>query len=160
MSRLPVKLLVAILHLALPRMGLIARGAYYHSRFYMRILYFMRAVSKRWQDIIDGTPSFWTTLPAHVNDASILRSSPLPLCIVYHHTSKPGKFPSAKMFLGIIAPTRPRWSTLALYLDGPATLSGYFEAPTPILQTIIVRRASQSHVYQPKRRALGVPWRT
>ncbi|KAG8913590.1 hypothetical protein FRC00_002064, partial [Tulasnella sp. 408] len=63
MSRLPDELLIAILNFSLSQYD------YYHSHFDMETLYIVCAVSKQWQDIVDGTPSFWTTilstLPAH-----------------------------------------------------------------------------------------------
>lgn len=108
MSRLPNELLIAILNFALSQYD------YYHSHFNMKTLYIMRAVSKRWQEIVDGTPSFWTTilstLPAHVIEVAILRSSPLPLSVVYRLPWYPitSKLLSAKTFLDIIAHTRPR----------------------------------------------------
>lgn len=67
------------------------------------MLYIIRSVTKQWQDIIEGTPCFWTiilsTLPHHVIETSIRRSANLPLYVIYWDLGFTGdKHPSALEF--------------------------------------------------------------
>lgn len=143
--QLPIELIIGIFQLALPEIPFVSGYPYIYSRSYIRTLYLIRSVTRRWRGIIDGVPSFWTTIdstfPPHINEASILRSSNLPLSIIYRHPQLPHEIqnPSATEFLKTIAHTRPRWSTVALDLYHPATISDYLGAPLPLLQTVAVR---------------------
>lgn len=146
-SQLPTELLTGILQLSLPEIDFKSRSASFSSRSYMKRLYTMRFVAKRWQEIIEGTPTFWTTiasaLPSHVNEASIIRSSGLPLDVIYYHPGyvNPVNHPSEAEFLKLIQHSRPRWSAITLDLYDPSAMAGYLGAPSPLLQTIIVRSA-------------------
>ncbi|KAG8918283.1 hypothetical protein FRC01_001949, partial [Tulasnella sp. 417] len=117
----------------------------YTSRLYMRALYTIREVSRHWQDVVDGTPSFWTvvlsTLPPHVNNATMVRSAALPLTVVYEY---PGEWnmrrhPASWMFYRTIAHTRARWSALVLDISDDGDIPEYLADPAPLLQTVIVR---------------------
>ncbi|KIO25114.1 hypothetical protein M407DRAFT_25547 [Tulasnella calospora MUT 4182] len=95
----------------------------------------MRLVGKRWQEIIDGTPTLWTSVllayvPPHANEMTILRSNNRPLSVVYEPGPQ-GKQPPVKDFLATIAHTHSRWSTYS----GPI-VPEYLETPGPLLQTI------------------------
>lgn len=142
-SQLLTELLVAVLQFALPQADFTSQSASFHTRICMKMLYIMRSVAKRWQDIIEGTPSFWTTilstLPSHVNEASIRHSADLSLSVIYQYpgSANAAKYPSAPEFLDTIVHTRQRWSAIALY--GTTNMSGYIGDPAPLLQTIIVR---------------------
>ncbi|KAG8916502.1 hypothetical protein FRC00_000057, partial [Tulasnella sp. 408] len=106
----------------------------------MRTLSTIRLVAKRWQQIVDGTPVFWkfiiSTLPPHVNEATVTRSRNGPLTIIYSYGPMytGGPRPYAEDFLRSLAHTFPRWSAYS----GPL-VSGYFHMPAPHLQTIILR---------------------
>lgn len=110
----------------------------------MRMLYIVRQVAKQWQEVIDGTPSFWTiilsTLPLHVNNTTIMRSENLPLLVVYEYVTAPNEnhHPSPEQFLETVAHTRFRWSALSLDISDETCMPGYLEAPAPLLQTLVV----------------------
>ncbi|KAG8901746.1 hypothetical protein FRC01_009751 [Tulasnella sp. 417] len=102
----------------------------------------MRFIAKRWQEIIDGTPTFWKfvapALPPHVHEATIRRSGTSSLVIVYPtnpHRRITDTGPSIYDFLNRLAHTSSRWS--AYY--GPM-VPEYFDKPAPRLQTIILTR--------------------
>lgn len=138
-SHLPTELLVTIIHSALQSTHTfeIVESC---LRIYMRRLYTMRRVAKRWQEIIEGTPTFWTfvlaTLPPHVNEMTILRSGTCSLSFVYAPTTfgTMGKQPPLQDFLATVVHTRSRWSAY----NGPV-VSEYLEAPAPLLQKISLR---------------------
>ncbi|KAG8910224.1 hypothetical protein FRC01_006454, partial [Tulasnella sp. 417] len=104
----------------------------------MRKLYGMRLVAKRWQEIIDGTPTFWTfvlsILPPDVNEATVLRSGNGLLAIVYVLTPRTGGYLSAKDFFASWAHIFPRWSAYR----GPL-LSEYLAKPAPHLEKVILK---------------------
>ncbi|KIO25115.1 hypothetical protein M407DRAFT_25548 [Tulasnella calospora MUT 4182] len=137
-SRLPPELLVAILKFELQSNYFMAESTIpttdFYLRLYMRRLYTMRLVGKRWQEIIDGTPTFWifvlASLPPHVNDTTILRSKTRPFSVVYAPGTE-GKQPPVKDFLAMIAHTHSRWSAYT----GPA-VPEYLDAMGPLLQEI------------------------
>ncbi|KAG8917358.1 hypothetical protein FRC01_002504 [Tulasnella sp. 417] len=100
----------------------------------------MRFIAKRWQEIIDGTPTFWKfvvpALPPHVHEATIRRSGTSSLAIVYPKNPRrriTDTVPSIDDFLNRLAHTSSRWS--AYY--GPM-VPEYFDKPAPRLQTIII----------------------
>ncbi|KAG8891552.1 hypothetical protein FRC01_014639, partial [Tulasnella sp. 417] len=107
----------------------------------------MRSVTKLWQSIIEGTPSFWTTivstLPSYVNEASIIRSANLPISIIYYHPgyANPAHRPTEAEFLELVQHSRPRWSAVTLDLYHSTEIAGYLEAPLPLLRMITVRSA-------------------
>ncbi|KIO24157.1 hypothetical protein M407DRAFT_26431 [Tulasnella calospora MUT 4182] len=143
-SQLPTELLTGIIQLSLPEIDFKLHSASFRLRSHMKRLYIMRSVTKRWQAIIEGTPSFWITiasaLPSDVNEASVLRSSNLPLSIIYRDP-RPGlsnDHLSATEFLKLVQHTRPRWSSLVLDLYDNTDMSNYLGVPLPLLQTIIV----------------------
>lgn len=143
--QLPTELLASVLHSALPRLELTSCSEAFTSRMYMRSLYTIRQVSKQWKGVVDGTPSFWavvlSTLPPHVNDATIIRSATLPLTIVYEYIGKRNirGHPTPDTFLRTIAHTRSRWSALVLDIPNDGSIPGYLAAPAPLLQTLVVR---------------------
>lgn len=146
-SRLPTELLAEIFQLSLSEVDLKSRSASFNSRSNVKRLYTMRAVTKRWHGIIEGTPSFWTTLvsalPLHVNEASILRSSNLPLFVIFYHSEPLNPVyhhsDATNKFLKLIQHTRSRWLAIVLGFFDPTDMSQYLEAPLPLLQSIIVR---------------------
>ncbi|KAG8901745.1 hypothetical protein FRC01_009750, partial [Tulasnella sp. 417] len=85
-SRLLTELFAEVIRLALPEVDFTHRSLVDQARLHVRRLYGMRLIAKRWQEIIDGTPTFWTfvvrTLPPHVHEATIRRSGTSPLVIV------------------------------------------------------------------------------
>ncbi|KAG8908063.1 hypothetical protein FRC01_007506, partial [Tulasnella sp. 417] len=159
-SQLPTELLIAILQLSLPEIHLRSRYAALNLGFRMKRLYTMRAVTKRWQQVIDGTPSFWTiivsTLPLHVNEKSILRSSDLPLSLIYDDTRLvgPPNHPS-DTFFKLVQHSRLRWAALAMSLDDPGILSDYVAATLPLLHTIILRISRPHGFHSEPRELLG-----
>ncbi|KAG9050601.1 hypothetical protein FS837_004126 [Tulasnella sp. UAMH 9824] len=142
-SHLPTELLAVIFQLSLTEIDFKSRYASPSLREHVKELYIMRSVTKRWQAIIEGTPSFWTTiafeLPSHVNEASILCSSNLPLFIFCYNPVFRLDRRSETEFLKLIQPVRARWSVLTLDLYDQTALSDYLGSPSPLLQTIIVR---------------------
>ncbi|KAG8897857.1 hypothetical protein FRC01_011138, partial [Tulasnella sp. 417] len=104
------------------------------------MLYTLRSVAKRWQNIIDGTPTFWTyvqsTLPPHVNEATIIRSGNGPLTVVYPYTTAPKAYDpvSPEQFLLSFAHTFHRWAGSS----GPV-VPGYLDKPAPHLTKISLR---------------------
>lgn len=155
-SQLPAELLVSVLHPALPLVEFTATEGAYTMQKYMRMVFTIRRVAKRWQEVVDGTPSFWTfvlsTLPPHVNNATITRSANLPLAIIY---DSPGEqsmrhHPSSEEFLETITQTRTRWSTVVLDSCEDTCISEYLAAPAPLLQTVVVRSSwFSSEVLEP-----------
>lgn len=142
-SQLPAELLAQIFHLSLPPIDFKLRNASSSSCSHVKRLYILRSITKWWQTIFEGTPSFWTTiaseLPSHVIEESIIRSSSLPLIIIHDSMLlRPNNCPPEAEFLKAIQHTRPRWSALILDLCYKATMSSYLGAPLPLLQTIIV----------------------
>ncbi|KAG8898998.1 hypothetical protein FRC01_010704, partial [Tulasnella sp. 417] len=139
-AQLPVELLTQIFYSALPpvtfRDDLIDAGTF----LYVRRLYAIRLISKQWQEIIDGIPTFWTfvisTLPPHVIGATMKRSQNGPLVIVYPYRALNNRHDrvSARYFLDSVAHTFPRWSAYS----GPM-ISGYFDRPAPHLRSLILR---------------------
>lgn len=144
-SQLPIELLISILQLSLPHVEFPSNAETTTSHLYMRMLYSIRLVSKQWQEIVDGTPNFWTvilsTFPSHVNAATIHRSAELPLAIVYEAPMEPNDddHPSSEAFLQTIKETRLRWSVVVLDLYEEKSISGYIADPAPLLQTLVVR---------------------
>ncbi|KAG8910812.1 hypothetical protein FRC01_006115 [Tulasnella sp. 417] len=140
--QLPTEILTYIIHWALPSVKITPAHAVTTSDAYMRLLYALRQVSKRWQDLVDGTPSFWTvilsTLPFHANNATIFRSASGPLTIVFEDSEEPNTSDRGSAFLGMIAHTRSRWSTI--YLNGCSEncLAGFLATPAPLLRTVAV----------------------
>lgn len=160
-SKLPTELLNSILHLTLPHVEFTSWDEASTSRQYMQALYTTRSVSKQWQEVLDGTPSFWTvvlsTLPQHVNNATMIRSANLPLSVVYEY---PGEWnthghPSSERFLRTIAHTRSRWSVLVLDISDDTHMPGYLAAPAPLLQTIVVRSSCQEDLDREPLELLG-----
>ncbi|KAG8907377.1 hypothetical protein FRC00_011893, partial [Tulasnella sp. 408] len=143
-SQLPTETLIIIIHWALPRVEFTSIHRAVSSRMYMRKLYTLRQVSKRWQYLIDGTPAFWpvilSKLPHHVNNATIVRSASRPLAIVDEIPEEPNlhNHPSPEEFLDTIAHTRSRWSALALDVRDGEGMSGYLATPAPLLQIVVV----------------------
>ncbi|KAG8910914.1 hypothetical protein FRC01_006052 [Tulasnella sp. 417] len=137
--QLPTELLAEIFRSSLPSAELTLNRVEARLLSYMRKLYKMRLVAKRWQEIIDGTPTFWTfvlsILPPDVNETTILRSRNGFLAIVYAFAPREGGYLSAKDFFKSCAHIFPRWSAYR----GPL-LSEYLEKPAPQLETIIVMR--------------------
>ncbi|KAG8909045.1 hypothetical protein FRC01_007188 [Tulasnella sp. 417] len=136
---LPTELLAEIFQSTLPSVDLMLDQVEARLLSYMRKLYGMRLVGKRWQEIIDGTPTFWTfvlsILPQHVNEATILRSGNGLLVIVYALNGYTKGQPSAKDFFKSWAHTFPRWSAYR----GPL-LSQYLDKPAPQLEKVILMR--------------------
>ncbi|KAG8918280.1 hypothetical protein FRC01_001946 [Tulasnella sp. 417] len=134
-SQLPTELLAEILHstlhLAKPNYGTVDIGIC----SYMQRLYTLRRVAKHWQEVIEGTPTFWTfvlsALPPHVNAMAILRSKNHTLSVVYAPTMFGRRLDrlTPKDFLATVAHTRPRWSAY----DGPV-VPEYLESPAPLLR--------------------------
>ncbi|KAG8910811.1 hypothetical protein FRC01_006114, partial [Tulasnella sp. 417] len=151
-SRLPTELLISTLHLTLPKIDLEPTYEMDPSRLYMQMLYNIRQVAKQWQQVIDGTPSFWTiivsTMPLHVNNAAIMRSGSLPLIIVYKYADQPNEegLPSPEEFLQTILHTRSRWSAVTLDFRDDKDMSGYLADPAPLLQTIAIRSSLKGEV--------------
>ncbi|KAG8918282.1 hypothetical protein FRC01_001948 [Tulasnella sp. 417] len=151
-AQLPTELFTSVLHLALPCVDLTSCQEAYTSRLYMRALYIIRRASRHWQDVVDGTLSFWTvvlsTLPPHVNNATILRSATLPLTVVYEYSSERNihGHPSSRAFYRSIAHTRARWSALILDISGDGDMPEYLADPAPLLQTVIVRSSSREEL--------------
>lgn len=144
-SQLPAELLVSVLHLALPQVEFTSTFGANTLQKYMRMLFTIRRVAKRWHEVVNGTPFFWnfilSTLPPHVNNATITRSADLPLAIVYDSSGDPNihHHPSSEEFLETIAQTRTRWRTIVLDSCEDTCITGYLAAPAPLLQTVIVR---------------------
>ncbi|KIO25121.1 hypothetical protein M407DRAFT_25554 [Tulasnella calospora MUT 4182] len=144
--QLPTETLTSIIHWALPYAGFTSINEAIDSSWeYMRKLYILRRVSKRWYDVIDGTPSFWTvllsTLPSHVNGATVVRSASRPLAIVFEHPEEPNidDHPSPEEFLGTVGPTRSRWSAVALDTFDDEGISEYLATSAPLLHTVVIR---------------------
>ncbi|KAG8913900.1 hypothetical protein FRC01_004331 [Tulasnella sp. 417] len=135
---LPTELLAEIFRSTLPSIDLMSDQVEARLHSYMQKLYGMRLVAKRWQGIIDGTPTFWTfvlsILPPHVNEATMLRSGNGLLAIVYALDAYTKGQPSAKDFFKSWAHTFPRWSAYR----GPL-LSQYLDKPAPRLEKVILR---------------------
>lgn len=136
-SQLPTELFVKILNLELHSSAPLADILEETLYFYMQRLYTMRLVAKRWQQIIDGTPTFWTfvlsTLPPDVNRMTIMRSNNGPLSIIYPSqvVGNPSKRVLPKDFLATVAHTRSRWFTYS----GPL-VPEYLGTTAPLLQKI------------------------
>lgn len=143
-SKLPTELLNSTLLLALPDVRFMPGDATTSSHEYFQTLYTIRRVAKRWQEIIDGTPSFWTiilsTLPPHVNNTIILRSAKIPLTVVYDEYN----LLSSGEFLPAITHTRHRWSAVVLHVSNDASTRGFLASPAPLLHTIILRSSSNN----------------
>ncbi|KAG8914941.1 hypothetical protein FRC01_003858 [Tulasnella sp. 417] len=144
-SQLPTELFTGILQLSLPEFDIELHSAPYSSHFRVKRCYILRSVTKRWQTIIEGTPSFWTTvvstLPSYVNETSIIRSANLPISIIYYHPgyTNPAHLLTEVEFLKIIQHSRPRWSAISLNLYDSTAMVDYIGTPLPLLRTIIVR---------------------
>ncbi|KIO27552.1 hypothetical protein M407DRAFT_23238 [Tulasnella calospora MUT 4182] len=143
-SQLPTELLAEIIRLALPPVDFMHEDLDLYAVFHVQMLYAMRLIAKQWQEIIDGTPTFWifvvSTLPPYVNEATIRRSGSGPLAILY--AMKPrfsGYSASLHNFLEPLAHTFPRWSTYS----GPI-VEKYLDKPAPHLQRIILMRSMRS----------------
>ncbi|KAG8910294.1 hypothetical protein FRC01_006409, partial [Tulasnella sp. 417] len=164
-SQLPTELLLGILWLALPEIRFSTRYVEILARSYMRTICRMRSVTKRWQVVIEGTPSFWTllsnTFPSHVNKTNILRSSELPLMVLYQGSKivDEGEYPteylSAAKFLRHIASTRLRWSTVALDFHYRTIMSDYLGAPLPLLREVVVRSSRDGNQFAEPEELLG-----
>ncbi|KAG8906032.1 hypothetical protein FRC00_012876, partial [Tulasnella sp. 408] len=138
---LPNELLAELFRLALPSIDFMSDLVESRVLSFVRILYQMRLVAKRWQEIIDFTPTFWTfllsNLPPHVKEATITRSKNSRLSLVHASTilKNGDNHLSAGEFLGSLAHTYPRWSAYS----GPL-VPEYFDRPAPHLQTISLKR--------------------
>ncbi|KAG8913050.1 hypothetical protein FRC00_003163, partial [Tulasnella sp. 408] len=136
-SQLPTELFVAILRLELLSTDSMAENTEYYASFYMRRLYSMRLVAKRWQETIDGTAAFWTfilsSLPPDVNNMTTIRSNNGPLSLIYSSQVSGNGINrlSPKDFLAAVAHARARWSAYS----GPI-VPEYLESPAPLLQQI------------------------
>ncbi|KIO16010.1 hypothetical protein M407DRAFT_34356 [Tulasnella calospora MUT 4182] len=143
--QLPTEILAEIFRLVLPSVDFFPYVVEVESLAYVRMLYGMRLIGKRWQEIIDGTPTFWTfvlsALPPHINKATINCSDTGPLTIIYATRDFANGYnhPSAKDFLDAMEETFPRWSA---YI-GPC-VAGYIDRPAPNLQTIVLWDPSES----------------
>ncbi|KAG9042450.1 hypothetical protein FS837_010843 [Tulasnella sp. UAMH 9824] len=139
-SQLPPELLAEILQLALPSITLTVTLDEVRLFFYMRMLYTMRRVAKGWQDIIDGTPTFWEfvldSLPTHVNDMTVLRSSNNPLYVMHAHSKYATAkiYPSPAAFFQAFTHVLPCWSGY----HGPL-VSEYLQDAVPLLQNLDIR---------------------
>lgn len=146
-SHLPTETLISIIHWGLPRVDFTYIFGAISSHRYMRRLYALRQVSKRWQNVIDGTPAFWpvifSKLPHHVNNATIARSASRSLAVVYEIPEEPNvhNHPSPEEFLNTIVHTRYRWSAVALDVREGEGMSGYLATPAPLLQTVVINNA-------------------
>ncbi|KAG8910382.1 hypothetical protein FRC01_006366, partial [Tulasnella sp. 417] len=160
-SRLPTELLLGIFRLALPEIRFSTRYVEIWARSYMKTLCRMHSVTKRWQVVIEGTPSFWTllssTFPSHVNKTNILRSSELPLMVLYQGSEigDETEYLSAAEFLKHIASTCLRWSTVALDFYDPTTMSDYLGAPLPLLREVVVRSSRYRNRIAEPQKLLG-----
>ncbi|KIO26483.1 hypothetical protein M407DRAFT_24204 [Tulasnella calospora MUT 4182] len=138
-SQLPTELVVKIFQFALPSPEFTLNEVKSQIISYMRTLYTIRLIAKRWQEIVDGTPTFWkfvmSSLPPHVNEATLSRSGDGPLFVIYappifingdHH-------PTPQDFVESLAHTFPRWSAYS----GPL-VPGYFHMPAPHLQATVL----------------------
>ncbi|KAG8915131.1 hypothetical protein FRC00_007561 [Tulasnella sp. 408] len=143
--QLPTELVIKIFQFALPSADSMLNEVEAQIISYMRTLSTIRLIAKRWQQIVDDIPLFWkfiiSTLPPHVNEATIIRSKNGPLRIIYScgPMYPGGPEPSAEDFLGSLAHTFPRWSAYS----GPL-VSRYFHVPAPHLQTIILKDGGTS----------------
>ncbi|KIO25117.1 hypothetical protein M407DRAFT_25550 [Tulasnella calospora MUT 4182] len=144
-SQLPTELLVFIFQSTLVRVDFMSNNQPTEALRRTQMIYTMRQVSKRWQGLIDGTPSFWifilSTLPPHVINATLNRSANLPLSIIYDDPMQPNihGYPSPEEFLRTIAHTRSRWFAIALETKNNKCLPGYLATPSRLLQTVVVR---------------------
>lgn len=146
-STLPTELLVEIIRLALPPVEFMLPELEFCAFLHVQRLYTMRSVAKRWQEIIDEIPLFWTfvvsTLPSHVNEATIRRSGTGPLAIVHARErvfdTYSDAWPSLEDFLDPLAYTFPRWSAYS-----GLVASKYFDKPAPQLQKIILTQSTWS----------------
>ncbi|KIO15654.1 hypothetical protein M407DRAFT_34385 [Tulasnella calospora MUT 4182] len=148
-SQLPTELLAEMIRLALPSVDIMLPHMDVCVFVHVRGLYTMRLIAKQWQEIIDGTPTFWTyvlsTLPPHVNKATISRSGTCPLTIISAAMTSDNvdNHPSTDNFLGSLAHTYPRWSA---YI-GPV-VSGYLDKPAAHLQTIILGEGHGTEAFE------------
>ncbi|KIO26490.1 hypothetical protein M407DRAFT_24211 [Tulasnella calospora MUT 4182] len=148
MSQLPTELVVKIFEFALPSADLTLYGV-----SYVRTLYAIRLIAKRWQEIVDGTPTFWkfviSILPPHVNEATLSRSGNSPLTVIYstERSDIGHDHPSAQDFVDSLAHTFHRWSAY----NGPV-VSGYFDKQAPHLRAIVLW---QGETYIPVLELLG-----
>ncbi|KAG9050602.1 hypothetical protein FS837_004127 [Tulasnella sp. UAMH 9824] len=160
-SQLLIELLANIFQLSLHEVDFKSKSISSTSRSNVKRLYCIRAVTKRWKGIIEGTPSFWTTvvssLPLYVNEASILLSSNLPLSVISYRPEpgNPVVHPSDAKFLKLIEHTRSRWSVMVLGLYDSTSMSEYLRAPLPLLHTIIVRSTRFIFSFEPELKLLG-----
>lgn len=146
-SKLPTELLVEIIRLELPPVDFMHPNLDFCAFLHVQRLYTIRSVAKRWQEIIDGTPPFWTfvvsTLPYHVNESTIRRSGTGPLAIVYAHErvfdTYSDAWPSLEDFLDPLDHTFPRWSAYS-----GLVASEYLDKPAPHLQKIILTQSTWS----------------
>ncbi|KIO26485.1 hypothetical protein M407DRAFT_24206 [Tulasnella calospora MUT 4182] len=134
-SQLPTELLIIIFQFALPPVDLALMRIEDQIVSYTRMLYTIRRIAKPWQEIVDGTPTFWkfvtSTLPYRINEATISRSGSGPLTVVCAFRVFGKRDPQE--FVDSLAHTFPRWSAYS----GPL-VSGYFDMPAPHLQTLVL----------------------
>ncbi|KIO19804.1 hypothetical protein M407DRAFT_30551 [Tulasnella calospora MUT 4182] len=143
-ERLPAELLTIVLYLALPPIDLKVREDLDDPcTDYMKALYQLQLVSKRWKEVLDTTPGVWAVVsggfPDQQNIANMDKSHNYSLT-VYSTSTKleetEDDVGSCLEFLQLIEHTRHRWRVLRL--DGvlPGDLPHYLTEPAPILESI------------------------
>lgn len=106
----------------------------------MARIYQLRLVCKWFQETIDNTASFWTTLslvyPAPVLADALQRSRNHLLTIINEIPEKDIDAMTLVSFLEMVSGHLDRWQDVTLYLPQVRTLQQYLQGPAPFLKSL------------------------
>ncbi|KAG9041447.1 hypothetical protein FS837_012260 [Tulasnella sp. UAMH 9824] len=151
LHRLPVEIFVQIIFRGLEHFR--ARG--WSHRTYLGRLVTLCRVCKQWREVIDCTPSLWTTVdildPPAIRSAAAFRSVNYPLNIIgtppgpiKFATYLPGR---SDEFLNAAMMLSTRWSSIQLVVASSDKALAIMHAPAPLLQSLEVKSTVQTRLH-------------
>ncbi|KAG9043975.1 hypothetical protein FS837_008931 [Tulasnella sp. UAMH 9824] len=145
LHQLPIEIFIRIISDALAPLRTLGRS---RSTCLSRLVRFS-PVCKRWKDVIEGTPSFWTIIdildPPAIISAAISRSESRPLNIIaissgmmqlvshFHTFCHPDKL---NQFITTAITVSPRWRSIQLVVPSSEKASAVMNAPAPIMKSL------------------------
>ncbi|KAG8896315.1 hypothetical protein FRC00_006140 [Tulasnella sp. 408] len=144
LHQLPIEIFVRIITRALePYIDFRLPGFTYLAR-----LVPLRQVCRHWKDVIEGTPSLWSTIdildPAAITSTAISRSAGHPLNIiaapsglVWHSFLPSDDFPDGlDEFINTAMTLSTRWRSVQLVVESSEKALAIINTPAPFLQTL------------------------
>ncbi|KAG9019730.1 hypothetical protein FRB90_011001 [Tulasnella sp. 427] len=143
MHRLPTEIFLYLITEVLTA-GIVERPRSHHDTHLGRLVNYY-IVCKRWKEIIETTPSFWTTInlldPPALSALAVTRSANLPLTVIAlpGGTSLPQRWPE---FKNLMLKNSKSWRSAEIAIPWSAELDDVLGADLPVLESLTLRTRS------------------